>query len=62
MKPLLLSSALVLVLLSQPACERHPASETVPGYAEKHAAQPTPDAASKPSSDAPSYFPGSGKK
>lgn len=61
MKPLFLICLLFLVLISQPACERHPASKTIPGYAEKHTASPTPDAASKPSSDAPSYFPGSGK-
>jgi len=51
-----------LLVLVQPACERHPASVTVPGYAEKMAAKK--EAAAKDAKTAepvdpnpPTFFP-----
>jgi hypothetical protein len=53
---------LVSLVLSQIGCERHPASQTVPGYAEKAAARKAKSAAKAKETErvdpmAPSFFP-----
>lgn len=53
---------LVSLILSQTGCERHPASQTVPGYAEKAAAREAKSAAKANKTErvdptAPTFFP-----